>query len=148
MGLKVTGVSQVAHRLENLHEGRVTDRPRLAMRNGAYAVRNLARQQAPFLEGTLEKAIKVDEDRGGINRRKRFTIYVDESMSVPGRPGKSVGDYAVEMHEGTYKHGKGTNEKQAANPGVKVGRKYLERAVDELSDDIIKQVTKALQSAL
>ena len=146
MGLKVTNIGPVAKRLENLHKGVVGDKARTEMGKGAKKIRNLARLQAPFLDGNLEKAIKIETEYGGINGRKRFTVYVDESMAIPGRSGATIGDYAVRMHEGVYNLGKKSLQKQSA--GVIVGRKYLERAADDLGDEIARQVVAAIKAAL
>jgi hypothetical protein len=148
MGVKITGVDTTALRLEALTD-QYGDRARRALEQGAKDVQELARRQAPVDEGNLEAAIKLDHDYQGVNRRKRFFVYIDENMPVPGKPDKRVGDYSVLMHEnlapyGTFQLGPLSEEKQSANPDVIVGGKFLERAGDELADEITERVRKAL----
>lgn len=148
MGVKITGVLSTVQRLESLTED-YGDRARRALEKGAKDVQELAQRQAPVDEGNLEAAIKLDHDYQGVNRRKRFFVYIDDGMPVPGSPGKTVGDYSILMHEnlapyGTFGLGPRSQEKQAANPDVTVGGKFLERAGEELADEIRERVIKAL----
>ena len=147
MGVTVTDTASVL--IDNtLH--RSTREALATMRKGAIDIRDLARKMAPVDEANLEGAIKSDDkDAGGINGRKRIEVFVDVDMPVPGRPGKVVGDYSDIMHEDvTYKLGKKSKAKQAANPGIKVGAKYLERAADELSPAIMLAVQNAVSKIL
>lgn len=119
----------------------------------AQEIAALARKMAPRDEANLEKAIKVFPETPPVARarnaagqfvRQDFFVYVDTSMPVPGRPGKTVGDYAYEMHEhlapfGPLNLGPLSQEKQSGQR-EQVGGKYLERAMNELATNIIGEV--------
>lgn len=114
------------------------------MERGAEDVQELARKMSPVDMGNLEKAIKIASDTEGINRRKRFEIYIDEDMPAEGRKvGIKVGKYSVYMHESIYNLGKKSKAKESA-VGVKVGRKFLERAGEELTPEIVEKVKAAV----
>jgi hypothetical protein len=124
-----------------------------AMREGAEKVVDLARKQAPIDEGNLEEAITSEESRTGINGRTVIAVGVNEDVEVMHRPGKTVGDYATEMHEGLYPGSKydlgpRSQDKQRANPDIMVGGKFLERAVDELAPEIEAAVKRAVEGIL
>lgn len=101
------------------------------LRSEGLKIQELARDYAPYDEGYLEKAIKYEESIGD-KRRLEVRVYVDERM--PGSNGaRSVGDYALVMHEmlgpygsGEYQPGPKTQIKRDA--GMKSGGKFLERA--------------------
>lgn len=142
MGLKIKGLDNIGFMLKNLHK-KTTRSALVEMKNGAADIMELAKKQAPFEEGNLEEAIKQIEDLSGVNGRKRISVYVDEAETISGRPGKTVGDYAAQMHEGSYRLGRGSEDKSAAN-GERVGSKFLERAADDLGPDIKKRVRAAI----
>lgn len=119
-----------------------------ALEEGGKDIRDLARKMAPVDEGNLEKAIKVTPlKRVGINGRNIIQVYIDESEDIPGRPGKTVGDYSEFTHEGVYKLGEKSEAKQNSNGGIKVGRKYLEYAAEELAPGITRAVKRAVGRA-
>jgi hypothetical protein len=113
------------------------------IRKGAGQILQLAQRQAPIDMGNLEDAIRSKEVRSGFNNLVVY-IYVDEDMPIPERPGKVIGDYAVFTHDGDYELGPRSAEKQANNPDVLVGPKYLERALDTLAGDIMRSVKMQL----
>lgn len=91
---------------------------------------------APVDERGIENSIKVDKQTGD-DRRAVHSVYIDGStISGDGTP---VRDYVLEMHEGTYRLGKLSQEK-ADTEGVPVGRKFLERAVEEARDRVLESV--------
>jgi hypothetical protein len=99
----------------------INDQMQLEMK----AVQKLAIAYAPVDEGNLENAIKLSNE----NRRRTWTVYVDESM--PDDTGRyTVGDYAMWLHEGVYELGPKSQAKSGG--GGKVGRKYLERAFQDI----------------
>lgn len=118
-----------------------------ALRRGARKMRDQAVDNAPVDLGTLEDAIKTEEERG-YRGRVQIRLFVDESTPVPGRTNKTVASYAVRMHEGVYNLGPKSLQKQSAISGAVVGRKYLERAVDEHIDDTEKEIAEAVAKAL
>mgnify|MGYP001037944824 CR=1 FL=1 len=150
MGLKVTGISETKARIENDAE-RSSRAALREVERGAKKIVERARRQAPVDEGNLENAIKIlGHDRGGLNRRKRIVVGVDGSMPVPERPGKTVGDYAGLMHEnlqpyGIFELGEKSRDKQRNNPDVIVGGKFLERAAQDLQQEIAQAVLAALR---
>ena len=146
MGMKVTGLNETAYSLENLHHR--TNRAALReMRKGAAQIQSLAQDRAPVDKGNLEDSIKVDEDSSGLNRRKIMYVGIDEDTPIEGRPGKTVGDYALEMHESDYKLGKGSLDKQNAT-GERVGPKFLESAAEDLEAEIAKEIDRAIGRVL
>ena len=113
------------------------------MRNQAVILRDLARSYAPVDKGNLEEAIQILEDYGGLNRRKRVFVYVNTARSV-GR-GKSIGTYAMAMHEalapygsGSFRLGRKSRAKRAA--GNKVGGKFMSRARRDRAKAIVKAI--------
>ena len=110
------------------------------MREQATEARDLARKMAPVDEGNLEEAIKVEEVAGGRDELGRFVrnsiqLYVDGDMVLPENPNRTVGDYAMEIHEhqtpyGPIPLGEKSQQKQEGQSEV-VGGKFLERAVEE-----------------
>jgi hypothetical protein len=120
-------------------------------------IAELARDYAPVDQGNLESAIKVREERTGYNRRYEVDVYIDPDVPAPeldakgnivkGTEGKTVGDYAMEMHEGDYNLGIGSRQKADAL-GVKVGPKFLERAVDERRPIAIRKANAKVKDVL
>lgn len=129
----------------------------VAMRAQAEKVAEKARDYAPVDEGNLEKAIKVRDTAGGRNALGQFTrkgveVYVDQDMPVPGRPDKTVGDYAYEVHEhmepagGPMKRG----PKSEAKDGGRnlVGGGYMTRAADDAEKEVLAAVAAAVRLAI
>ena len=125
------------------------------MRKEAKKMRDLARKMAPVDEHNLEKAIKMREVGGNRDRRGRFTrksfeVYVDEFAE--GTRAESVGEYAYLMHEyltpfGPYKLGPKSRQKQAGQSEM-VGGAFLERAADEVSEDMMNRLIDVARSYL
>lgn len=151
MGVTVKGVKPTMARMT-----RVTDVSRRevlrVLLKGAQDIQSLARRMAPVDEGNLEQAIVLDppnlteETIAAGTRRKNITVYVDENL--PAENGKKVGDYATVMHESVYEPGEKSQAKQSADPSVTVGRKYLERAVDEIEPEIYRSVEDKLREVI
>jgi hypothetical protein len=144
MAITVSGVEELMLKLSQTGERAirgVSDE----IKDGAKDIQDLARLQAPVDEGNLEDAIKVEFERTGINRRVEAFVYVDGDQEADD--GKVVGDYAPRMHEGTYNLGPRSKIKQSA-AGVIVGRKFLERAVDDLAPKIINRVYRAVKGVI
>lgn len=103
------------------------------MRRAAYDVKELSVRMAPVDKQNLEKAHEVVERRGDRNR-------IEFSVEVGGFVGgRNVDEYALFVHEnyGSVKRrGKGTIEKQKADPSVEVGEKFLERAFEQVEKGI------------
>lgn len=120
----------------------------------ALEIAALAKKYAPVDEANLEKAIKVfpevmPETRvrnsAGQFVRQDVFVYVDTDMPVPQRPGKTVGDYAYTMHEhltpfGPLNLGERSAAKQSGQREM-VGGKYLERAMNEIGESVVGEVS-------
>lgn len=124
----------------------------------AVEIANLARKYAPIDEGNLEKAIKVfpetigerARNEAGKFVRQEVFVYVDLDMPVPERPGETVGKYAYTMHEhltpfGPLNLGERSAEKQSGQREM-VGGKYLERAMNEIGDSVLGEVTLSVMN--
>lgn len=121
-------------------------------------VRNLARSNAPVEEGDLEAAIKMETDRSGINGRTSVRVFVDESMVADD--GTPLSEYAILMHEGLAPYGTGiagdvynpdypeSKSKAKAAAGHDVGGKFLERAVAERFQPLMRRVYEIARRAL
>ena len=119
----------------------------------ALEIAALARKYAPIDEGNLEKVIKVYPEtigerlrnEAGQFVRQEVFVYVDTDMPVPERPGETVGKYAYTMHEhltpfGPLNLGERSAEKQSGQREM-VGGKYLERAMNEIGESVIGEVS-------
>lgn len=122
------------------------------MRKIGLEIRDKARENAPVDKGDLEKAIKMRDAGGGRSGssgrflRKSIEIYIDQEMSSSDGSGKTVGDYAYEMHEyltpyGSLNLGPKSVSKQAFTGGL-VGGGFLERAIDEISETLMERLVK------
>lgn len=154
MGVKVEGIDELAYLIrqsgDKAAHGVVEQ-----MRKEAKKMRDLARKMAPVDEHNLEKAIKMRELGGNRDRRGRFTrksfeVFIDET--APGTRAESVGEYAYLMHEyltpfGPYKLGPKSRQKQAGQTEM-VGGAFLERAVDEVSQDMMDRLIDVARSYL
>jgi HK97 gp10 family phage protein len=144
MAIKITGIDNLLTNLSQVGE-RAVRGVSDEIKQGAEDIKDLAKLQAPIDEGNLEDAIKVDVDRSGVKGRIQAFVYVDGSVTTDD--GKAVEDYAMQMHEGTYNLGPRSQAKDSAVGGG-VGRKFLERAVDELSPNIINRVQQAVKRTI
>lgn len=136
MGLRVRGIDGIGARLEN-EARRASEGARFALKRGAENIRDLAKEYCPVDEENLEDSIMAEPRREGINRRYVYDVFVD--LSHKGTRAQTVEKYANFIHDGNYKLGKKSEEK-AALSGKYVGRKFLEKAFEELKDDIAKDV--------
>ena len=136
MAVVVTGMEGLLVSLNNIAD-RSSRGARSELQKGAIEIRNLARRMAPVDEGNLEESIKEGSFRG-VDGRNVYTVEVDET--VVSSTGGVVGDYAERMHEGDYHLGLKSEVKQAGNPDIYVGRKFLERAMEDLDDEIKRKV--------
>tara|TARA_R110000851_G_C13102760_1_gene569251 strand:- start:33545 stop:34072 length:528 start_codon:yes stop_codon:yes gene_type:complete len=116
----------------------------MAMFEGSKKIQERAAQQAPVDLGNLERAIKIDTKTAN---QGHIEVYIDDDTHAAGRKGfVTVGKYAERMHEAVYDLGPDSKAKQSGN-GLVVGRKFLERAVADLTPEIIASVEKHVQKA-
>ena len=128
-GLRVTGVEDLVAALSNV--GKTASSTTFSvMLAGAKRIQQRASAYAPVDEGNLEESIKIERVRSEQTGRTSIRVGVDEDHQLPSRPGKTVGAYAARMHEGTYNLGPKSLSKQQ-RLGVRVGRKFLERALND-----------------
>lgn len=116
----------------------------------AQDIQTLAIKMAPVDVGNLEQSIKIrpenpgrmrDEETGRFTRQE-IEVYIDMDMPVPERPGKTIGDYAYEIHEhlepsGPKQLGEKSREKSS---GAEVGGGFLTRAMEELAEGLIGEL--------
>ena len=112
MGIRITRGAGLDIRLEK-KAAASTRQLRRIHRDGAYAMRDTAREMAPFKTGELEGSIDVLETRE-VGNRKTFTVRAEAR-------------HAIYMHEGIYDLGPGSLAKDRSSQH-KVGRKFMERA--------------------
>lgn len=137
MGVKVEGIESLLLNLRQIGEHAVkgvSDE----IRRGAYEIRDLAREYAPVDEGNLEEALSIEINRDDINGRLQAFVYIDLTVAAKKSPTGNVGGYAMRMHEGFYKLGRKSRAKDGGRG--RVGRKFLQRAADDLSDEIMQRV--------
>jgi hypothetical protein len=115
----------------------------------AQAVGEVARAMTPRDLGHMESAIRVTSQ----SQRRIWTVYIDDDVKADGpkrgeMSGKyTVGDYLTFLHEGSYKLGDKSLEKQATTPHV-VGRKFLERAFRKrMREGMVRRITAAARNA-
>ncbi len=145
-GLRIEGVSELITRFDNV--SKVSNaKTSKALKQSATEVQKLARKFAPLDRGNLEDAIQVIGGNKVSRAYAQYFVGVNESHPVPERPGHTVGDYALEMHEGEYDLGERSQEK-ARNLGVEVGPKYLERALEELEKPIIENFQAVVKETI
>lgn len=131
MGGRVIGSSEKISASLGIHGGRIRKAVNDQIEKEALGVLALAKAMVPREHGHMESAIKIER----ASMRRIWIIYVDEKTPADG-PSKdetgryTVGAYLRFLHEGRYKLGPESLAKQAGQ-NVKVGRKFIERALKE-----------------
>lgn len=93
-----------------------------------------SQRRAPVLKGNVVASHRV------VLKRRELT-----AISVAVEAGDDSTPYIDWLHENrTYKLGPLSQKKQDSDRSVTVGPKFLERAVDELEDDIVKRIADEL----
>lgn len=118
---------------------------RTAMAAAGALIASESARRAPFMDGNLEAAHQTRVIRS-TNDGVSVEVAVGGTVN-----GVDVDKYVMEMHEShgiTYQPGPGTIAKQAADPSVTVGRKFLERAVKENEDEIIERLEDIIVGAI
>lgn len=154
MGIEYSGFDELRTNLQQIGpraERAVTRQ----MKAEAYRIADLAKRFAPVDEGPLEDSIQVMQEGGGRDDRGRFartsfTVYVDTDQQ--GSHGALIADYAYRMHEhltpyGPLKLGKRSQAKQVGQSEM-VGGRYLERAVQEVSDGLMNRLIEVTRRML
>jgi hypothetical protein len=154
MSLNVNGLDELKLQLQRLKG--VPLAANVELKACAEDGADIARQMAPRDKTNLENAIKVrfeGTDRNALGQFVKgggaYVIYVDNDVPIEGRKGKTVGDYAWEMHEhltpaGPLNLGLESIEKQKGS-NVVVGGKFLERAAEAMRGDILTRLAKVVK---
>lgn len=106
---------------------------KLLMAVGAL-VATASQKRAPVLTGALENSHKVV-----VTRRESTRVTVEVQVG-----GGAVDGYIELMHEGTYGLGPRSRAKQAADPSVVIGPKFLERGLASVEDVAVKEILDKL----
>lgn len=138
MGLKFVGPSpeQVAAEVRLIAKKKVA-RAREAWTKGVNDILQKSIDNSPVDKHNLEDAhqLKITETT------KKLSARIEVGGTVGGR---NVDQYAWVVHDGLYRLGKGSLAKAAS--GKAVGRKFLDRAVDEMVPKLIEAVNKAVEN--
>lgn len=112
---------------------------KVVLRAGAKEIMAASQQMCPVDEGNLEEAHHIEELRLSED-------YMELEIDVSGFVGnRDVDEYAMIMHEAFYDLGPLSQLKNERNPPNRsVGRKYLERAGDQLEEKIGDQIADTL----
>ena len=122
---------------------------RVAMRAVRDTVLKAAVDRCPKKEGNLAMSITGDV----VEMEKSFAATCYIPINAPcmaatedkdGNPLPPPDSYAVWIHEGFYNLGKNSLEKQK-KVGVKVGRKFITRAIDDKREEIIKNLERCVK---
>lgn len=125
------------------------------MRKTAIKIRNLARDYAPVDTGTLERAIDFMAIKDPTTRRNTFVVFVDLDKVHPD--GGVVGDYAFIMEQQLHPYGRQKGKihfdldfgsQLKAGSGLKVGGRFLERAMKDGMGDLQGRAISAAGRAL
>lgn len=135
MGMTVD-LSQVRSRIADL-SALIKGKEQVILKQISQAVSGAAKDRAPVDEGHLTADIKGEVQTAG--GQTAAVIYVASNATTK--------DYAIEMHEGEYNLGPLSLAKQA-KVGVRVGRKFITRAIEDSREDfktiIYYNLTKGL----
>lgn len=137
--MKIYGDQQLIAKLRNLAE-KVPANARKVMHRQSAAIVDRAKLFAPVDDQELEDLIHAEK---GYESRGRLKIDIVVGGTVRG---VDVDRYALLIHENyeSMKPGPNTEAKRAANPGVYVGGKFLERAVDESAPKLEKAMIRQI----
>ena len=123
MGMTVD-LSQVRGRIANLPE-LIKGNERVILKQILQTVSGAAKDRAPIDEGFLTKDIKGEVQNA--DGKSAAVVYVASNADTK--------DYAIKMHEGIYNLGPKSIDRQN-RAGVRVGNKFITRAIDDSQDDM------------
>lgn len=139
MAFKATGIRDVVKNVQNFAKS-TNRQSRRVMDRYAEKMEKLARDNAPVDTGNLEEAIE-GHTRTRIGRRKTITVEINDFRHDDGTP---ANDYGALLHE-TRDWKLGPKSQAKAAGGKQVGSKFIERAVDELLPDLVKDIEDTLK---
>jgi hypothetical protein len=125
MKMRATGVKELEARFRYAAE-KVPDNARKLMHRRSDKIVKMAKLFAPVDDHELEDSIRKEVT---YSSKGRLQISVVAGGIVRG---VDVSRYVAIIHENyeSFKPGKNTIAKRAANPGIYVGSKFIKRAVD------------------
>ena len=137
--MRLEGTAELLASLRNISD-KVSSTARKTMHRGADRIVKRAKLYAPVDTGALVDSIHKEVGYDDQNRRLEIDIVAGGEVD-----GVDVDAYVLEIHENyeSMKPGKNTLAKMAANPGVLIGSKFLERAVDEEREKLEREVIVA-----
>jgi hypothetical protein len=137
--IKVEGVPQLKTKLRNIAQ-KVPDHAARVMRSASVNIVTLSQLQCPHDKGNLEESIHSEEKKDG----RRLAIDIVAGGTVNG---ENIDDYATLIHENyeSMKPGPNTLAKMAANPGILIGSKFIQRAVDASDERLRKSMIEAIE---
>ena len=117
------------------------------LKRASIRVRDLARSNAPRDTGSLEQSLEYGVKKEGA--RNVYLVYVNGEARHKGGK-KLVGAYAsiMENELTPYGNGKYTLGDRSKRKSGAVGGKFLERAVDKVSESITDEMMEAARNAL
>jgi hypothetical protein len=141
----ISGFEEIAVGLRHAAD-RVKDGARKQMHRSADKIVTAAKLYCPEDEGNLVASIRKEisyENRG----RLQITVVCGGEIN-----GVNVDQYAVIVHEhyeGMLVKGPGKNTlaKMAANPGVYIGSKFIERAADDNKPRLLESMIETVKAA-
>jgi hypothetical protein len=141
--VKISGVPQLKTKLRNIAE-RVPATARKVMHRGADKIVAQSQLQCPEDKGNLVESIHQETT---YEQRGRLAIDIVAGGTVNG---VDVDEYATLIHENyeSMKPGPITLAKMAANPGIVIGSKFIQRAVDAAEPVLEKSMIEATEVEL
>jgi hypothetical protein len=139
--IKITGLEEFRIGLRYASE-KVKDASRKQMHRSADKIVREAQLNAPVDKHNIEESIHK-EITYGLRGRLKIDIVAGGIVN-----GVNVDQYIALMHENyeSYKPGKATLEKRAANPGRYIGSGFLSRAVEENKPRLIESLIDTVKT--
>lgn len=150
IGMKVTGIGSVRTQLTNIAR-KVPDGSRKLMYRKANEIVKLAKMMVPEDTGALMDSIRIERGYESPGGRLFINVVVGDRVVVLAN-GREVdlNQYALIIHE-TYSSmnpGARARAKQAANPGVLVGEKFMTRAAEKVRPTVNADMYRMIDSII
>ena len=154
MAIRIEGLSRTVRKLR-LRTKRTNQACKIQLKDTAEELQELAQLMAPRKTGTLESAIKIDDDVIDKPFQLKMEVYIDGDIVTEGQEGgtdRNVSRYAEIMHDnltpaGDLKLGKISMQK-SDSVGVVVGGDFMTRALGEIQPDVIQTFKNVVKRAL
>lgn len=132
-------LAAMAKRIESLG-GKVKQQALKALDSATDKLLEESVKRCPIDEGFLQQSHDRKIEKSGSLDEAKGTVFIPANSPAA--------DYALHMHELEYNLGPQSQAKQAAQPGIIVGNKYLERAFEENKKTFLLYIEDALRKAL